>query len=82
MQFINQHSFTLAAVAAVLILAALLLHDGVRVNDLIALGALIAGLAFAYVLFRPAASSSTDSGRIDALMHTGKPVLLEFQSPY
>jgi len=82
MQFINQHSFTLAAVAAVLILAALLLHDGVRVNDLIALGALIVGLAFAYVLFRPAASSSTDSGRIDVLMHTGKPVLLEFQSPY
>ncbi len=82
MQFINQHSFTLAAVAAVLILAALLLHDGVRVNDLIALGALMAGLAFAYVLFRPSANSSVDSRSIEALTHTGKPVLLEFQSPY
>lgn len=82
MQFINQHSYTLAAVAAVLILAVLLFHDGVRVNDLIALGALIAGLVFAYVLFRPSVSSSTDSSRIDALTRTGKPVLLEFQSPY
>lgn len=82
MQFINQHSFTLAAVAAVLILAVLLMHDGVRVNDLIALGALIVGLVFAYILFRPSASSSTDSRSIEALTRAGKPVLLEFQSPY
>ena len=82
MQFVNQHSFILAAVAAVLILALVLLHDGVRVNDLLALGALIAGLAFAYFLFRPSPSSSTNSRSIEALMHTGKPVLLEFQSPY
>ena len=82
MQFINQHSFTLAAVAAVLILAVLLMHDGVRVNDLIALGALIVGLVFAYILFRPSASSSTDPRSIEALTRAGKPVLLEFQSPY
>ena len=82
MQFVNQHSFVLAAVVAVVILAAVLLHDGVRGSDLLALGALIAGLGFAYILFRPAPSSATDSRSIEALMHTGKPVLLEFQSPY
>ena len=39
MQFFNQNSFTIMAVVVWIILAAFLLRDGVRTNDVIALAA-------------------------------------------
>jgi hypothetical protein len=80
--FVNQHSFLLAAGAAVVLLAAVLLHDGVRPADLLALGGLCLGLALAYALAAPGASSAPDAASVRARLGAGKPVLLEFQSPY
>ncbi len=82
MTFINQHSFTLSAAAVVVILAAVLLRDGVRANDLVALGALILGLGLAYFLLRPGPSTSALAEQLTAPIGAGRPVLLEFQSPY
>lgn len=80
--WVNQYSFLLAAAAAMLVLAAVLLRDGVRPADLVALGALCLGLALAYALLRPGASTETQAASIDRLLGAGRPVLLEFQSPY
>ncbi len=82
MQFINQHSFLLAAAAGLLVLAGILFHDGIRPSDWLALAALVLGLLFAYWLFRPSASSAADANNLTAQLHSGKPVLIEFQSPY
>jgi len=78
----NQHSFLVAAGGALLLVAALLLRDGLRPADLIALGALCLGLALAYALLRPRDSTQTQADDARARIGQGVPVLLEFQSPY
>jgi hypothetical protein len=78
----NQHSFLVAAGAALFLLAALLLRDGPRPSDLIALGALCLGLALAYALLQPGESTQAQAQDVRARIGHGVPVLLEFQSPY
>ncbi len=80
--FVNQHSFLLAATAAVLLLAALLLRDGVRGTDLLALGSLCLGLALAYALAAPGGSTIDEAAAVRARLGAGKALLVEFQSPY
>lgn len=82
MAFFNQHSFTISALVVLLVLAALLLRDGVQANDLIILGAMILGFTLAFFFFRP--GDSTFNLVEDVEDHIGKdlPVLLEFQSNY
>jgi len=80
--WLNQHSFLVAAVAAMAVLAAILLRDGMRPSDLIALGALCLGLALAFALLRPSATPSTEAEAVRAQIGRGQPVLLELQSPY
>lgn len=78
--WINQNSFLITAAAATVILAAVLFRDGIRTSDLIALGALAAGLALAYFLLRPGPAATSESAQAE--IGRGTPVLLEFQSPY
>lgn len=80
MEWINQHSFLLTAAAALLILAGLLLHDGVRPADLVALGALALGFSAAFAWLRP--TPADEAAAVPARLAAGRPVLLEFQSPY
>jgi len=80
--WLNQHSFLVAAALALVVLAALLLRDGLRPADLIALGALCLGLALAFALLRPTASANAQADAVRAQIGQGQPVLLEFQSPY
>lgn len=82
MAFFNQHSFTLSALVLMAILGFFLLRDGVRISDLITLGALGAGLLAAYVLFLPGPSTLDEVDKVEAQIGAGKVVLLEFQSPY
>jgi hypothetical protein len=80
--FLNQHSFALFAAACLLGLAVFLLRDGFQLADGIALAAMAGGLGLAYVLFQPGASTYTATAEVDRLVAAGRPVLLEFQSPY
>jgi lipopolysaccharide export LptBFGC system permease protein LptF len=83
MRFINQYSFTLTAAAAVLTLAFFfLLRGGPRAADLIAAGAMALGLGLAYWLLQPGPSTLSSVEQMTAEIGAGKPVLLEFQSPY
>lgn len=79
---INQHSFLFAAVAALVVVSAVLFRDGFRPQDWYALGALSAGLALAYGLLRPGPSTHAQVQEVESLIGAGRPVLLEFQSPY
>ncbi len=81
-QYLNQHSFTISAIAAWALLAIWLVRDGIKSNDLIALGALGTGLLIAYLLFNPGASTETDPEQVLDRIGAGTSVLLEFQSPY
>jgi hypothetical protein len=80
--WLNQHSFLVAAAAAVLVLAVVLFRDGIRPADLVALGALCLGLALAFTLLRPGASALGQAALVRDRIGRGQPVLLEFQSPY
>ena len=80
--WLNQNSFVLAAAATILVAAVLLLRDGVRPSDLLALAALAAGMWAAHALLRPPAGSGVEIRSIRAQIGAGKAVLLEFQSPY
>lgn len=81
-QFINQHSYTLGAAVALGLLAIWLFRDGITLNDLLAFGALVAGLGIAYFLFNPGESSEIDPELVLEEIGSSTPVLLEFQSPY
>jgi hypothetical protein len=80
--WINQNSFVLAAAATILVAAVLLLRDGIRSSDLLALAALAAGVWAAQALLRTPAGSGEEVHAIRAQIGAGKAVLLEFQSPY
>jgi hypothetical protein len=78
----NQHSFLVAAAACLLLLTVFLLRDGLRPADLLALGALCLGLALAYSLLRPGKGTPASAQELRRQIGQGRPVLLEFQSPY
>ncbi len=82
MEYINQHSFTLSAIGLVLLVAWLLLRDGVSGRDLLALGLLVGALVGSFALVQPGPSSPLDAAQARALIGGGRAVLLEFQSPY
>jgi len=81
-RFFNQHSFTLLAATSIVVLAIVLFRDGIEAGDLIALGALSVGLLVAYGFLQPGPSSLSEVEQVEAQIGNGRPVLLEFQSPY
>ena len=82
MKFINQHSFVLVVVVALLVLVVFTLRGGLKLGNLIALGALSLGIVLAYRLLNPGSGSSDQTEKILAEIQSDTPVLLEFQSPY
>ncbi|OGO67439.1 MAG: hypothetical protein A2Z37_02710 [Chloroflexi bacterium RBG_19FT_COMBO_62_14] len=81
-RFFNQHSFTLFAATSIVVLAIVLFRDGIEAGDLFALGALSVGLLVAYIFLQPGPSSLSEVEHVEAQIGNGRPVLLEFQSPY
>lgn len=82
MPFLNQHSFILLAVASFVVLAILLLRDGLQLYDILVLAALAGGLWFAHQLLNPGVGTTLTAADLQAKIGSGDPVLLEFQSPY
>ncbi|GAB4502753.1 MAG: hypothetical protein Fur0035_23090 [Anaerolineales bacterium] len=64
-------------------LAAILFRKGVRLQDALAFGVIALGLGLAYWSLRPLQTPLMgEAARVQASIGQGKPVLLEFQSPY
>jgi hypothetical protein len=82
MPYINQHSFTLIAAISFVVLAVILLRDGLQLYDALVLLALAGGLLLAYQLLKPGSGASKTAEELQSQIGAGKPVLLEFQSPY
>ena len=82
MGVINQYSFTLVAGILTVLISIYLFRRGVGQREITALVALIIGFMVAYWFFNPGQSSSGGTQRTKAAIGAGKPVLLEFQSPY
>lgn len=82
-QIINQYSAVWFAAGLVLVIALFLFRQRPRSADFVALGAVVLGLAIAWGLLHPVQTPlMEDARKVQAIIGQGKPVLLEFQSPY
>ena len=80
---INQFSAVWIAAGLVLVVALFLFRQQPKPADFVALGAVILGLVFAWSLLHPTQTPlMEDSMIVQSMIGQGKPVLLEFQSPY
>jgi hypothetical protein len=80
--WLNQNSFLVAGAAALIAAAVLLVRDGVRPSDVVALAVLAVGVGIVYTWLRPRPGTASNADLIRAQIGVGQPVLLEFQSPY
>ena len=82
MNYFNQHSFTLSAIIVYAVVAVILLRDGVRILDVVALAAMASALSLSWLLLRPGPSTLTEVDAVEVRLAARKPTLLEFQSEY
>lgn len=79
----NQYSLFLILVAFLALLAFLLFRKGIRIQEIIAFIVIFAGLAVAWMALRPTQTPLSEAASdVQARIGAGRPVLLEFQSPY
>lgn len=79
----NQYSFITVSVGFALISGIILLTNKPKWNDYLAFGAILVGLFTAWSILHPRQTPLMDDAReVQAMIGQGKPVLLEFQSPY
>jgi len=79
----NLYSFPFIALGITIIAGLILLTNKPKIRDFIAFGAVIVGLFAAWVILHPVQTPLMDDAKkVQAMIGTGKPVLLEFQSPY
>ncbi len=82
-QILNQYSALWMAGAFVLLVALIIFRHKPKVSEFIALGVVIIGLGVAWNLLHPRQTPLMDDAKsVQAMIGQGKPVLLEFQSPY
>jgi len=82
-QLVNQYSALWIAGAFLLLVALILFRQKPKPSDFIALGVVIVGLLAAWYLLHPTQTPLMDDAKmVQEMIGQGKPVLLEFQSPY
>lgn len=82
-QVFNQYSAVFIAAAVLLIAIIIVLSRKPRWQDTLALGVIVTGLAAAWIVLHPVQTPLMESAkRVQEMIGQGKPVLLEFQSPY
>ena len=82
-QLVNQYSALWIAGTFLLLVALILFRQKPKTSDYIALGVMILGLVAAWYLLHPTQTPLMDDAKtVKAMIGQGKPVLLEFQSPY
>lgn len=80
-QIFNQFSFVAGGLLLLIVAAALLVQRGNRKVKGLVLGILLLLLVTAWVFLHPVGQPAS-AGQIRAQIGAGKPVLLEFLSPY
>jgi hypothetical protein len=82
-QLVNQYSALWIAGAFLLLVTLILFRQMPKTRDLVALIVVIIGLVVAWSLLRPRQTPlMEDANTVQSMIGRGKPVLLEFQSPY
>ena len=82
MTYVNQHSFTLTALLVQAVFAIILLRDGIRVMDIVALAVMAIAFVLSWLLLRPGPSTLTEVDAVKTALASGEPTLLELQSEY
>ena len=82
-QLINQYSVIWVAAAFVLLVILVIFRQKPRMGDLVALGVVVVGLGLAWSILAPRQTELMGEAKaVQEMIGAGKPVLLEFQSPY
>ena len=82
-QLVNQYSLLWIAGAFVLLLVLVFFRRKPKIGDFVALGVAIVGMVLAWVTLHPRQTPLMDDAKmVQEMIGQGKPVLLEFQSPY
>jgi drug/metabolite transporter (DMT)-like permease len=82
-KLVNQYSAVVSAAFLTLVLGYFLLKKGLRWPNLLALAAILVGLFLVWLAARPTQSQQFQGvDQVQSQIGAGKPVLLEFQSPY
>jgi uncharacterized protein YjeT (DUF2065 family) len=77
------YSYLWIAGGLTLVAGLVLLTHGPKLRDFIAFGAIVAGLVVAWIILHPHQTPLIPSAKaVEQMIGAGKPVLLEFQSPY
>ncbi len=79
----NHYSFLWIALGLTVAAGLVLLTNKPRLRDFISFGVIVAGLGLAWIILHPRPTNlPADAKAVQAMIGAGKPVLLEFQSPY
>jgi hypothetical protein len=79
----GEYSFITIAAGFAFIAGVILLANKPKWNDYLAFGVIVTGLVVAWAVLHPRATLLMDDAKqVQAMIGAGKPVLLEFQSPY
>lgn len=82
-QIFNQYSAVFITTAILLIAVVFVFSRKPRWQDTLALGVITAGLVAAWFILHPVQTPLMDDAKmVQEMIGQGKPVLLEFQSPY
>lgn len=80
---LNQYSALWIAGALVLLVVLVMLRHKPTLSDYVALGVVVVGLGVAWIMLHPRQTPlMEDAAMVQEMIGAGKPVLLEFQSPY
>ncbi len=82
-QLYNHYSFLWIALGLTIVAGLVLLTHKPRLRDFVAFSVIVAGLLVAWLVLHPRQTPLMgDAKSVQAMIGAGKPVLLEFQSPY
>lgn len=82
MSILNQYSFVFIILLLMGILAGVLFRNGIQKQKIVILILVLVGVFAIWYWIKPTQNLSTSQEQSPELIGSGKPVLLEFQSPY
>lgn len=82
-QLYNHYSFVWIALGLTIVAGLVLLTNQPKLRDFVSFGVIVVGLGVSWVILHPRPTNlASDATAVRAMIGAGKPVLLEFQSPY